>query len=147
LDGQSELVLRNIKSLTPYCSKDWALSVAVTTYYLNLAVWLTRPTSTEGLQREDRGLAIVESVSGILEPLCVVDLKASGNALQQATEPVYRGLFAVGTILIGLKSSELKEAAKTIFNIGTLLSQLQARGYFKEPRFQELVDEVQAALK
>lgn len=147
LDAQCELVLRNVKSMTPYCSKDWALSVAVTTYYLNLAVWLTRPTNTERSQREDRGLAIVESISGMLEPLCGVDLKASGSSLQQATEPVYRGLFAVGTVLVGMQSSELRDAAKTIFNIGSLLSRLQDGGYFREPRFQGLVEEIQAALR
>lgn len=147
LEARSEIVLRNIKSMTPYCAKDSALSIAVTTYYLNLAVWLTRPENTQLSGKEDRALTIVEAVSQILEPLPALDSKASGNALQQTTEPVYRGLFAVGTVLAGLGSAELKDAARTIFNIDTIISQLGQRGYFKEPRFQGLVDEVGDTLK
>lgn len=146
LEAHSDLVLRNIKSMTPYCPKDPSLSIAVTTYYLNLAVWLTQPESAKLMGRDDRALTIVEAISQILEPLPTIDAKAMGNALQQATEPVYRGLFAVGTVLVSLRSSELKEAARTIFNISTLISQLRQRGYFKEARFQGLVEEVEGAL-
>jgi phospholipase A-2-activating protein len=146
LEAQSDLVLRSIKSMTPACARDSALAIAVTTYYLNLAVWLTRPESTRLAGREDRALTIVEAISQILEPFPAVDTKATGNALQQATEPVYRGLFAVGTVLVGLPNPDLKEAARSIFNIDTLLSNLRQKGYFKEARFQGLVEEIQAAL-
>lgn len=146
LEGHSDLILRNIKSLTGYCQKDPSLSIAVTTYYLNLAVWITRPENAQLTGREDRALTIVEATSQILEPLPLLDLKISGTALQQATEPVYRGLFAVGTVLTTLGTSELKDAARTIFNVGALISQLKQRGYFKEPRFQGLVDEVEGSL-
>jgi phospholipase A-2-activating protein len=145
LEAQSDLVLHNIKNMTPYCPKDPSLSIAVTTYYLNLAVWLTQPENTGPGNREDRALTIVEAISQILEPLPMLDAKVTGN-LQQATEPVYRGLFAVGTVLVGVRSADLKEAARSIFNLGTLLSQLGQKGYLKEPRFQGLVGEVEGAL-
>lgn len=146
LEAQSELVLRSIQSMIPYCPKDPSLSIAVTTYYLNLAVWLAQPDNDQVAGREDKALTIVEAIAQILEPLPAIDAKATASALQQATEPVYRGLFAIGTVLVGLPSSELKDAAATIFNIGTLISQLRQRGYFKDPRFQGLVDEVNSAL-
>jgi phospholipase A-2-activating protein len=146
LEAQSDLVVRSVKTMTPYCRQDASLSIAVTTYYLNLAVWLTRPENARLEGKEDRALTIVEAVSQILEPLPVVDSKVSGNAMQQVTEPVFRGLFAIGTVLVGLQNSELKDAARTIFNIGTLISQLKQRGYFQETRFQGLVDEVAGAL-
>lgn len=146
LEAQSNLVLRNIKSMRPYCTKDPSLSIAVTTFYLNLAVWLTRPETARLADRDDRALVIIEEVSQILEPLPAVNAQISGNALQQATEPAYRGIFAIGTVLIGVHSSELKDAARDIFNISALLTQLRQHGYFKEPRFQGLVDEVEGAL-
>ncbi len=147
LEVQSDLVLQKIKSTTRYCPKDSSLSIASTTYYLNMAVWITRPENAHLAGREDRALTIVEAISHILEPLPMIDAKASGNALQQASEPVYRGLFAVGTVLAGLRNAELKDAARTIFNIPIVVSQLRQRGYFKEPRFQGLVDEVEGTLK
>ena len=146
LEAQSGLVIQNVKSMTPYCRQDISLSIAVTTYYLNLAVWLTRPENSQLTGREDRALTIVEAVSQVFEPLPVVDAKASGNTLQQATEPVFRGLIAVGTVLAGLGNSELRDAARTIFNMGTLISQLRQRGYFNEPRFHGLVAEVERTL-
>jgi phospholipase A-2-activating protein len=147
LEAQSDLVIQYIKSMTRYCAKDPSLSIAVTTYYLNLAIWLTRPENSQLSGKEDRALTIVEAVSQILEPLPSIDAKALGVSLQQVTEPVYRGLFAIGTVLVGLRSSEVKDAASSIFNISTLLSQLGQRGYLKEPRFQGLVEETEAALK
>ena len=147
LEAQSDLVLRNVKSMTPYCPKDPSLSIAVTTYYLNLAVWLTQKENAQLRGKEDRALTIVEAVSQILEPLPPIDAKALVNNLQQVTEPLYRGMFAIGTVLVGLRSSELKDAASSIFNVGSLLSQLGQRGYLKEPRFQGLVEEIEAALK
>ena len=146
LEAQADILLPNIKKMTPYCTQDPSLSIAVTTYYLNLAVWITRPENDRLAGREDRALTIVEAISQILEPFPMVDAKASGSALQQATEPVFRGLFAVGTVLTGLENSELKDAARTIFNFSNLLSQLRQRGYVKEPRFRGLVDEVEGAL-
>jgi phospholipase A-2-activating protein len=146
LEAQSDLVVRNVKTMTPYCRHDASLAIAVTTYYLNLAVWLTRPESAKLKGREDRALTIVEAVSQILQPLPMLDGKASGNAIQQVTEPVFRGLFAIGTVLVGLPNSELKDAARTIFNVGTLISTLRDRGYFQESRFQGLVEEVNTAL-
>ena len=147
IEAQSNLVLQNIKIMTQYCAKDPSLSIAVTTYYLNLAVWLVQPVNPQLHGKEDRALTIVEAVSQILVPLPSVDAKAFGASLQQVTEPIYRGLFAIGTVLVGLRSSELKDAATNIFNISALLSQLEQKGYLKEPRFQGLVEEIEVALR
>jgi phospholipase A-2-activating protein len=147
LDDHFEVVLQHIKNVLPYCSKEPALAVAVTTYYLNLAVRLIQtPADTEFAGKEGRALAVVEAVSGVLQRL-YKNSSSNGGAIQQAeTEPVYRGLFAIGTILVGMRSSEVGEAAKTIFDVDTLLSQLRDRGFFNEPRFEGLVEEIQAAL-
>lgn len=147
LEAQSDLVVGNIRTMTPYCSKDPFLSIAVTTFYLNLAVWITHPDNAQLVDREDRALTIIEEISHILGPLPAVNDKASGGVLQQLTEPVYRGLFAVGTFLTAMGSPDLKDAARNIFNIDTMLSQLKERGYLREPRFQGLVEEVRDSLK
>jgi phospholipase A-2-activating protein len=140
VEAHFDSILEKIKSIKPYCPNDPPLSIAVTTYYLNLAVWLIGPENSEMAEREERSLTVFEETCQILRSLPAVDAKATDKNLPQITEPSYRGLFAVGTLLLGLGTPEVKDAAKTIFNIGALISQLRQRGYFKEPRFQRVVE-------
>ena len=154
VDLHADVISTHVKKLILYCGKDSSLAVAVTTYQLNMAVWLTRPQSdkesTDRSSREERALFIIETISGIFADLPALPATTnSSSASQQATEPVFRGLFAVGTILAGMRDDQIagpKHAARDIFDFPNLLSALRQRGYLAEARFRGLVEEVEAML-
>jgi phospholipase A-2-activating protein len=146
LEAEYDLLLSKVKLVTPMAVADVALAVAVTTFYLNLAVYCTSKPMLNRPETPDRGLTIVEELQKILSSLPAVDSKLAGTPLQQATEPVFRAVVGLGTILTGLKDEQITMAAKDIFNVPATLNQLKTKGLLKEPRFQGLASEIMAAL-
>ena len=146
LEAEYDLVLSKVKLATPLAPSDLALAVAVTTFYLNLAVYCTSKPMLRKAETLDRGLTVLEELQKMLLSFPAVDSKLTGTPLQQATEPVFRAIVGLGTILTGLEDKQIKMAAKEIFNIPATLNELKAKGLLKEPRFQGLSSEIVAAL-
>ena len=146
LEAEYELLLSKVKLVTPMAVADVALAVAVTTFYLNLAVYCTSKHMLNRTQTLDRGLTVVEELQKILSSFPTVDSKLTGTPLQQATEPVFRAVVGLGTILTGLKDEQIIMAAKDIFGVPRTLNQLRSKGLVKEPRFRGLISEIMAAL-
>lgn len=73
--------------------------------------------------------------------------KPGSSELQQTTEPAFRGIMALGTVIVGMRSEDLRDAAKQIFDVLGLLAGLKEKGFLGEPRFGDIVREIQAALK
>ena len=146
LEVEYNLIVDHVKLVSLTAASDIAMAVAVTTFYLNLAVYNTSGALALGKETPDRCVTIVEELVKILSSLPEIDSKVSGSALQQATEPAYRGLVALGTVIVGLKSAEIIIAAKEIFNVPALLDLMKAKSLLKEPRFQPLVSEIKVAL-
>jgi hypothetical protein len=94
----------------------------------------------------DRGLTVVEELQKILSSFPTVDSKLTDTPLQQATEPVFRAVVGLGTILTGLKDEQIIMAAKDIFGVPGTLNQLRSKGLLKEPRFHGLISEIMTAL-
>jgi hypothetical protein len=88
----------------------------------------------------------MEELHEILSTFPAADSKLTGTPLQQATEPVFRALVGLGTIITGVKNEQIKVAAKEIFDIPATLNDLKAKGLLQEPRFQGLASEITAAL-
>lgn len=146
LEAEYELLLSKVKLATPMAVGDVALAVAVTTFYLNLAVYCTSKPMMNKTETLDRGLTVVEELQKILSSFPTVDSKLTGTPLQQATEPVFRAVVGLGTILTGLKDEQIITAAKDILGVPGTLNQLRSKGLVKEPRFQGLISEIMAAL-
>ena len=146
LEAEYDLLLSKVKLATPLAASDVAVAVAVTTFYLNLAVYCTSKPMLNRDETPDRGLTVVEELQKMLSSFPAVDSKLTGSSLQQSTEPVFRAVVGLGTILTGLKDEQIKMAAKEIFNIPATLNELEAKGLLKEPRFQGLSSEIMAAL-
>lgn len=146
LEHAHDMIMSKIQPVTPMVNSDIALGVALTTFYLNLAVYNTSPARLSSGETTDRGLTMLGELQMLLSSFPAIDSKLTGNALQQATEPVFRALVALGTTLTGLKDETINEAAKDVYGVPATLDQLKARGLLKEPRFQGLDAEIKAAL-
>ncbi|KAL8688467.1 MAG: hypothetical protein Q9218_005629 [Villophora microphyllina] len=105
------------------------LIIAVATLYLNYSVLLTSSSHSSQPQSADRGLSLMDDLTGIIRS--TVD-----------SEAVYRGLVAVGTLL-GL-GEELQMAAKEIYGLEGALK--KAEQTVKEPRVKGVVAEIRAIL-
>jgi phospholipase A-2-activating protein len=146
LEAEYDLLLSKVKLVTPMIVADTALAVAVATFYLNLAVYFTSKPMLNRAETPERGLAIVEELQKILSSFPAVDSQLTGAPLQQATEPVFRAVVGLGTVLTGLKDEQIKMAAKDVFDVPATLNQLKVKGLLKESRFQGLASEISAAL-
>jgi phospholipase A-2-activating protein len=139
-------IVEAVKSATPLAASDASLAMAITTFYVNLAVFITSPEEASN-DHLDHGLTILEQVKDLLSALPAVAHKPGSSELQQTTEPAFRGIMALGTVIVGMKNEDLTDAAKQIFDVPGLLAGLKDRGFLQEPRFGDIVKEIQVALK
>ncbi|KIX09485.1 uncharacterized protein Z518_00565 [Rhinocladiella mackenziei CBS 650.93] len=142
-----EGIIESLKHLSAFVSSDISVAIALTTLYLNLAVFLTTNKSSGTDGNVSYGLFLVEELSNILGAFPAVNHAASAIPSAQSTEPAYRTLVALGTVLVGLKHAELASAAKDIFDVPNTLAQLRTKKYLDEPRFRTVVGEIQAVLR
>ncbi|KAJ5176713.1 uncharacterized protein N7482_002590 [Penicillium canariense] len=108
------------------------LTIAVTTLYINFAVYLTSEGRAQAPESAERGLVLLEELTNIV----------SG---EKDSEAVYRGLVALGTLVQAL-GAEVKSAAKEIYEVEGVLSRIAASGPGKEPRIKGVIGEIRAAL-
>ena len=68
--------------------------------------------------------------------------------LGQTSEPAYRGVMALGTLIVGFQSRDdtIGAAAKEVFDVPKLVDHMREKGWLSEPRFQNAVAEIAAAL-
>jgi phospholipase A-2-activating protein len=141
-----DAIVEAVKSATPLATSDASLAMAVTTFYVNLAVFITSPEQAPA-DNLDHGLTILEQLRELLSSFPKVEHKPGSNELQQTTEPAFRGIMALGTVIVGMKNQDLVDAAKHIFDVPGLLSLLKDRGFLQEPRFGDIIREIQDALR
>ena len=109
------------------------LTIASTTLYINYAVFLTSDTTRAfSAESSEKALPLLEQVNKIL-------------SVDKDSEAVYRGLVALGTLILGL-GEEVKTTAKDIYDVRGILRKISAADIGKEPRIKGVVTEIQEAL-
>lgn len=143
-------IIRHLQAGAEYINSttDVSFTVAHATLALNIAVLLV---SDKTDQSQQQGLQLIEILVRVLTVLPTVD-HAGSNPLAQTTEPAYRALMALGTVIFGFKGSdEVKKAAKGLYRVDVVLGTgkegLKAKKYCDEPRFKRVVGEVTRVLK
>lgn len=146
--GNIVAIVEALKPLAQFASSDVSVAIALTTLYLNVAVLITSST-IDADQNASQALELISDLSSLLASFPAVNhSSASNNAASQSTEPAYRSLMALGTILVFFKGdSELKGAANEIFDVPGTLSKLEQGKYLEEPRFRTVAGEIGRALK
>ncbi len=141
-------IIESLKALASFTSSDVSVAIALTTLYLNIAVLITT-TAGDAEQNASHALDLLGDLSSLLSSFPAVNhSSASNNPASQSTEPAYRSLVALGTILVFFKGdSELKSAAKEIFDVSGTLAKLRQGKYLDEPRFRTVAGEIEQALK
>ncbi|EXJ81176.1 hypothetical protein A1O3_07466 [Capronia epimyces CBS 606.96] len=140
-------IIESLKPLSAVVSSDVSVAIALTTLYLNIAVFIIRDKSADPDTKATYGLSLVEELSKILATFPAVNHTPAASPSAQSTEPAYRTIVALGTVLVGFSRSDLTSAAKDIFDIPAALTQLRSKKYLDEPRFKAVVGEIQAALR
>ncbi|KAF3396071.1 Ubiquitin homeostasis protein lub1 [Penicillium rolfsii] len=108
------------------------LTIAVTTLYINFAVYLTSESRAQTPEAAERGLVLLEELIKIISH-------------EKDSEAVYRGLVALGTLVQAL-GAEVKSAAKEIYEVQSVLTRVSASGAGKEPRIMGVISEITATL-
>lgn len=140
-------IIDSLKPVAPFAASDVSVAIALTTLYLNLSVYITSSPS-DLKSSASHALELLSDLPQLLSSFPAVNhSSASSNPSSQSTEPAYRSLVALGTILVFFKAdSELKSAAKEIFDVPGTLAKLKKGKYLDEPRFRTVNDEIVAAL-
>ncbi|KAJ5833486.1 hypothetical protein N7474_001797 [Penicillium riverlandense] len=108
------------------------LTIAVTTLYINFAVYLTSEGRDLTSESAERGLVLLEELTKIV-------------AAEKDSEAIYRGLVAIGTLIQAL-GTEVQSAAKEVYEVSSILTKVSTSGSGKEPRIKGIVDEIRGAL-
>ncbi|KAJ5149276.1 hypothetical protein N7448_000854 [Penicillium atrosanguineum] len=108
------------------------LTIAVTTLYINFAVYLTSEGRASAPESAERGLILLEELYKIV-------------AGERDSEAVYRGLVSLGTLVKAL-GAEVKSAAKDIYEIESILSRVSSSAVGKEPRVKGIIGEIKESL-
>ncbi len=108
------------------------LTIAVATLYINIAVYSTSEGRNTSSESSERGLVLLEEIQRML----------SG---EKDSEAVYRSLVALGTLVNELES-EVKTAAKEVYDANAILQTISSSGLGKEPRTKSIVSEIKEAL-
>ncbi|KIW27628.1 uncharacterized protein PV07_07353 [Cladophialophora immunda] len=142
-------IIESLKPLTQFASSDVSVAIALTTLYLNIAVLITTPTTPgDADNNANHALDLLGELSKLLSSFPAVNHSAfSSNPASQSTEPAYRSLVALGTILVGIPRAEVKSAAKEIFDVPVALRKLKEGKYLDEPRFKSVVGEIESVLR
>ncbi|KAL2396886.1 Ubiquitin homeostasis protein lub1 [Exophiala dermatitidis] len=140
-------IIESLKPLSAIVSSDVSVAVALTTLYLNISVLITTDKSLDAETSANYGLSLVEELTKVLSTFPAVNHTATASPSAQSTEPAYRSIVALGTVLIGLSRPDLTTAAKDIFDVPKALGELRSKKYLEEPRFKTVVGEIQAALR
>ncbi|KAI5299660.1 hypothetical protein KEM55_001892, partial [Ascosphaera atra] len=109
------------------------LVIAATTLLINMSVWITSGDKTSDPSASDHALQMLDILSRI--PFIGKD-----------SEAVYRALVAFGTLVV-VCGGEVKQAAKDVFDIDSVLSKILADDIGREPRIQGVTSEIREALR
>lgn len=108
------------------------LTIAITTLYINFAVYLTSEGRDQSPESAERGLVLLEELTQII----------SG---EKDSEAVYRALVALGTLVTAL-GEEVRSAATEVYEVKGILARASASGPGKEPRIKGIISEIREAL-
>jgi len=140
-------IIASTKPLKSLVHPDTSVAIALSTLYMNIAVVLTTNKTIDPDIYAGYGLELLEELTAILKGFPAVDHSATANPSAQSTEPAYRALVALGTVIVGMGREDLNSAAKEMLGVPAVLNQLKAKKYLEEPRFRQVTMEIIEALR
>jgi phospholipase A-2-activating protein len=128
-------ILRMVSSATTAAGapSNRNVTIAATTLYINYAVYFTSQLRTESAESGERALQLLEELSKIF-------------GTEKDSEAVYRGLVALGTLVVA-SGEEVKSVAKDIYELDKILSKVSSSSAGREPRVKGVIGEIRDALR
>lgn len=128
-------ILRMVSSATTAAGapSNRNVTIAATTLYINYAVYFTAQGRAQSAESAEGALQILEELSKIF-------------ATEKDSEAVYRGLVALGTLVIA-SGEEVKSAAKEIYELEKILGKVSSSSAGREPRVKGVIEEIRDALR
>lgn len=128
-------VVQRVKSATSDAGRtaNRNLTVAVTTLYINYAVFITAKDRAESPESSERALVLLDHLTKLVTQ-------------EKDSEAVYRGLVALGTLVISL-GEEVKMAAKQVYDLDKTLTKILDAGIGREPRIKGVAEEIKSAMQ
>lgn len=128
-------ILRMVSSATTAAGapSNRNVMIAATTLYINYTVYFTLQGRAQSAESAEGALQILEELSKIF-------------AIEKDSEAVYRGLVALGTLVIA-SGEEVKSAAKEIYELENTLNKVSSSGAGREPRVKGVIGEIRDALR
>lgn len=108
------------------------LIIAITTLYINMAIFGGAGGRYATAESAERGLVLVEQLSKI-------------TSKEKDSEVIYRGLVALGTLVTTL-GEEVKAAARQVYELDRILAAISETPAGKEPRIRGVINEIQEAI-
>ncbi|RAL02080.1 WD repeat PLAP family protein [Aspergillus ibericus CBS 121593] len=132
--SRSDQVLNGVKSALTNsgATPNRNLTIAVTTLYINFAVYLTSGGRESMPESSERALVLLGELAAMIRG-------------EKDSEAVYRGLVALGTLVKGL-GEEVRTAAKEVYDVSDVLKNISGSGLGKEPRTKGIMGEIREAL-
>ncbi|KAE8553550.1 hypothetical protein EYB25_004932 [Talaromyces marneffei] len=128
-------ILRMVSSATTAASapSNRNVTIAATTLYINYAVYFTSQMRAQSAESAEISLQLLEELSKIF-------------ATEKDSEAVYRGLVALGTLVVA-SGEEVRSAAKDIYELDKILSKVSSSSAGREPRVKGVIGEIRDALR
>ncbi|GBF66153.1 ubiquitin homeostasis protein [Trichophyton mentagrophytes] len=108
------------------------VTIAAATLYINLAVYFTSKENVDSPEASEHGLVLIDQLTKVLRN-------------EKDSEAVYRGLVALGTLVVGL-DHEIQTAAKEIYDLDQTLTRVLDVGFGREPRVKGVISEIRDAI-
>lgn len=145
VEQRLDSIIDSLKPATSLSQTESGVAIAYTTLYLNVAVLVTNGKTDPDVAAA-WGFQVIDELSQLLGALPAINHTSGSNPSGQSTEPAYRALVALGTIIVGLKHQDIQDAARAL-DVPSIYDQLEAKQYLKEPRFQAVARQIRSVLQ
>jgi phospholipase A-2-activating protein len=125
-------ILRMVSSVTTAAgaTPNRNVTIAATTLYINYSVYLTSEGRVQSAESAEQSLQLLEELFKIF-------------VNEKDSEAVYRGLVALGT-LMKASGEEVKSAAKEVYELDKILSNISSSSAGREPRVKGVIGEIRS---
>ena len=129
-----------------FVTSDQMYATALSTFYLNFAVFMLKEGHKIADDREEVHLAVCLALKKILTSLPASDNRPDAHPLAKSSEAAYRTFMALGTIIVANSEPNSMVVAlakeEDVVNFPQLEKDMQQKGWLKEPRFRKAMHEV-----
>ena len=141
-----DAIFSKLDTAVEFVTSDQMFATALSTFYLNLAVFMFKEGHKIGKDQDEVLLDVCLALKKILTSLPASDNRPDAHPLAKSSEAAYRTFMALGTVIVANDETDsmIMALAKNedVVNFAQLEKDMQQKGWLKEPRFRKAMHEV-----